>query len=338
MSEVSSKFFNDNKSRFIVNLMLCHMFLFSYRSCVKELAAIFPSNFRMKHRFPQKVFEFIYEPDADVRCQLMCTGGLCTALLKKLLSGEIRGKFQLARSIISRCIVSPSEKKTLSLSYLLEQLCDHLIQEIKILYENDSITNDALFDLFKRIIKNFSQSKDIELVNIFAILNSLRKNGVCFNDCSKKVRICFSDRPSFKYGKTSIEITLDSSIFFERFIFLINQLEPTQQDLLSLMYMKVLRDFNVVPKIDDFDFELTIEFSYDFWHYYLSWDTQRSTYLTNCKKNVICRDFFSKKDVGYYSSSNHTRCDSFQIFFSRNYHIINKIGDRCNDYSFNPIN
>ncbi len=337
MSKVySRRLFNDNQSRFIVNLLLCHMFLFSFRSCVKELAAVFPLEFRKNSQFPRKVFEFNYEPDADVRYQLMCTGGLCKTLVKNLLSGKIGGKSKLARSILSRCIVSPSEKKTLSLSHLLEQLCDHLIQEIKILYENNSITNDDLVDLFRRIIEIFSESKDIELVNIFAILNSLRKNGVCFKDGAKEVKICFSDRPSFKFGKSSLEIILDSSIFFERFIFLIKKLEPEQQDLLSLMYMKVLRDFNVVPKIDDFDFELTVEFNYDFWTYYLSWDTQRSTYLTSCKNILISRDYFSRKDVNYWSS--HTRCDSFQIFFSRNYHILNKIGDRCDDFSFNSIN
>jgi len=264
----------------------------------------------------------------------LTTRGLCSILLKKLFTtSNQKIVFKDARRLGT---IALSRTHSLHFSLFPNQLCNQLIWQIKTLYENDNLDNETLMEPFKKILQDFFQREDIARINIFAILNSLRKQGYGFWYDSKYWTVCFSDRAYLRLGKSNVRITVDSSIFFDIFRLIMNQLEPIQQDLLSLMYMTILRDPNhrVLPRIQNF--ELTIERNYKFWCHSIRWETEREYFLGNCESAFIRQPFFSKKDSKYYCT--HTSLKSFRDFF-RNSHIFyhDEFKAKISGLSFEPI-
>jgi len=226
----------------------------------------------------------------------------------------------------------PSSKQSVSLTLcenpqkvlFFSQLTADLVQAMQSLYENDSLSIPTLKQIFEKILFDFYQRDDIPKVDIFAILNSLRKmTEIPFEHDSKIWTFCFSRETSLKFGKSKMTITVESSMIIGFFRTIIDRLDPIQQDMLSLMYRSILRKREVSPKIPNF--ELTIEQDYEYWSNFLKWKTERNTFLLNCKYEFIRQPYFSKKDTKFYrdeltlKSRYPSTPESFQEFLGRSY-------------------
>ncbi len=214
----------------------------------------------------------------------------------------------------------------------LNQLIADLVQAIQLLYESDSLGIPTLNQAFKKNLSYFSQRDDIPKVDIFAILNSLRKmREISFEYDSKNWTLCFSTETSLTSGKSKMTITVESSMIIGFFRTIIDSLDPIQQDLLFLMYRSILRKREVSPKIPKF--ELTIEQDYEYWFNFLKWKTERNTFLLNCKYEFIRQPYFSKKDTKFYlggltlKSGYPSTPESFQEFLGRHYIISDSVLD-----------
>jgi hypothetical protein len=144
-----------------------------------------------------------------------------------------------------------------------------------------------------------------------------------FEHDSKNWTFCFSRETSLTSGKSKMTITVESSMIIGFFRTIIDRLDPIQHDLLFLMYRSILRKNEVSPKIPNF--ELTIEQDYQFWCDSLKWETERKTFLLNCKYQFIRQPYFSGKDTKFYlnqlsrSSGYPSTPESFSEFFGRSY-------------------
>ncbi len=241
---------------------------------------------------------------------------------------------------MSKQTEQPSSEQSVSLtlcekpqkeSILLELIAD-LVQAMKSLYESDSLSSGTLKHIFNEILSKFYQRDDIPKIDIFAILNSLRKmREILFEHDSKIWTFCFSRETSLKFGKSKMTITVESSMIIGFFRTIIDCLDPIQQDMLSLMYRSILRKRDVSPKIPNF--ELTIEQDYQFWCDSLKWKTERVRFLLNCKYEFIRQPFFSKKDTKFYlgelsrSSGYPSTPESFREFLGRYYIISDSVLD-----------
>lgn len=216
------------------------------------------------------------------------------------------------------------------------QLIADLVQAMQSLYDNNSLSIWTLNQNFKTIFYGFCQRDDISKVDIFAILNSLRKmKEIPFEHDSKNWTFCFSRETSLKFGKSKITITVESSMIIGFFRTIIDRLDPIQQDMLLLMYRSILRKRGISPKISNF--ELTIEQDYEDWSNVLKWKTERNLFLLNCKNEFIRQPFFSKKETKFYLdqlsrlSGYPSTPESFNEFFGRSYIISDSVFD------FDPI-
>ena len=222
---------------------------------------------------------------------------------------------------------------------LLDLIVD-FIQEIKSLYDTDSLRVLTLNQNFKKILSDFSQRCDIPKVDTFAILNSLRKmDEIPFEYDSKNWTFCFSNETSLTSGKSKMIITVESSMIIGIFQKIIDLLDPIQKDLLFLMYRSILREREVSPKIPNF--ELTIYQNYQYWCDYLKWETERESFLIKCKSKFICSTYLSKKDVKFYvkqSSGYPSTPESFSEFFGRYYILTKFFKEKSNsDLNFEPM-
>jgi len=222
---------------------------------------------------------------------------------------------------LTPCQKSEKPEKEL---FSFRKLIADLVQVIQSLYDSDSLDNETLNETFQKILSDFNQRDDISKVDIFAILNSLRKiEEIPFEHDSKNWTFCFSRETSLTSGKSKMTITVKSSMIIGFFRTIIDCLNPIEQDMLSLMYMSVLRKHEVSPKNPKF--ELTIEQDYQFWCDSLKWETERTTFLLNCKYQFIRQPYFSGKDTKYYlnqlsrSSGYESTPESFREFFGRSY-------------------
>lgn len=119
--------------------------------------------------------------------------------------------------------LSPCEKPQKEL--FLTQLIADLVQAMQSLYESDSLSIPTLNQIFKKILSDFSQRDDIPKVDIFAILNSLRKmTEIPFEHDSKDWTFSFSTETSLTFGKSKMTITVESSMIIGFFRTIINSL------------------------------------------------------------------------------------------------------------------
>jgi hypothetical protein len=221
----------------------------------------------------------------------------------------------------------PSSEQSVSLTLckkpqkelFFSQLSADLVQAMQLLYESDSLSIPTLNQIFKNILSDFSQRDDIPKIDIFAILNSLRKmREISFVHDSKNWTFCFSRETSLTYGKSKAIITVESSMIIGFFQPIICRLGPIQQDLLFLMYKSILINHEVSPKIPNF--ELTIEQDFEYWCDLLKWETERKKFLSKCN-NFYNQPFFSnsqaKTHIKEYQSSGVYFPSSFQEFLGR---------------------
>ncbi len=246
-------------------------------------------------------------------------------------------KEKFSMSVIQRSL-SLKKNRVLHLSIRLEQIASILIETIKNLYETDTVQSDMLQVVLNPILESFLSRRDISLIDQFAILNSLRK-GFGFYHNLKYWEVSFGLKSNLSISRSKIVITLDSSIFFQKFRLIMRQLEPIpiQHDLLCLMYRTILRDpeHMVVPTIP-ISFELTVHQNYMFWLRYFNWETRRNEFLTKCLSKFVSRAFFSNKDTNYYFQ--RTNINSFQDFFKHSHIAYNcAFKEKIGGLSFEPI-
>lgn len=256
---------------------------------------------------PTYSMEYEYYVPMDVRLSLM---GLRSILLKRLFESPdqtIKDARRLVTTALSRSI-------SFHLCLFLNQLRNQLIRQIKNLYENETLDNESLMEPFKKILQNFFERKDIAMIDTFAILNSFRKEGCSFWHDSKCWTVCFSAKgASLRLGKSTVTITVDPSVFFDMFRLITRQLTPPQKDMISMMYMTVLKEINAVPPIRGF--QLTIEKNYRWWCVYLRWKNERDYLISNVCSAFFNLGLFSKKETKYYRANANQ--DSIEEFLKQ---------------------
>ena len=233
------------------------------------------------------------------------------------------------------------------LMILLYELINKLNQRIQLLH-NSNLLNDesTLYFSLRKIINAFFTRTDIQKIDIFAILNSLRKmNDISFEHDSKQFKYCFSTKTSLTVKESNISITIKSEIIFDFLRYIIDVLPPIQQDLIWLMYMGILIKHNISPQIPNF--EMTIETNYQYWCNFIGWnESMRIKFLKECRDQLTRQPFFSKKDREHYSVYGKlskklvypSTPESFHEFFHRDYIWFNEHFRKKSDYLwiFNP--
>ncbi len=252
---------------------------------------------------------------SDFRRSLISRGKLCMILIQRLFT-YMKLPFKCARKLGT---ITLFRANIFHLSLIPNQLCNQLVKQIKMLYRTDSLDDRALIESFKQILSRFHQRQDIKPINIFAILNSLRKTELSFLEDSKEWTLCFSRETSIRCGMKRMTLSVTSKLMFDVFNHLYylldpKDIDPREKDLFSMMYLEIFRN----PRFTDplslsQGFEITIEKPYDFWCDLMNWEITRKNKLIDCAQAFIRRPFFSKKDSKYFSFTPK----SFSHFFSR---------------------
>ena len=256
---------------------------------------------------------------SDFRHSLISRGKLCILLIERLFT-FMKLPFKEARRLGT---ISLFRANIFHLSLIPNQLCNQLVKQIKMLYRTDSLNDRSLIESFKQILSRFHQRQDIRLIDIFAILNSLRKTELSFLEDSKVWTLCFSRETSIRCGMKRMTLTVSSKLMFDVFNHLYylldpKDIDPSEKDLFSMMYLEILRNprFGIYPPYQGF--EITIEKPYDFWCDLMNWEITRENKLIDCAQAFIRRPFFSKKDSKYF----YFTPKSFSHFFSSLHSIL----------------
>ncbi len=251
---------------------------------------------------------------SDFRRSLISRGKLCVILIQRFFT-YMKLPFKEARRLGT---ISLFRANIFHLSLIPNQLCNQLVKQIKMLYRTDSLNDRFLIESFKQILSRFHQRQDIKPINIFAILNSLRKKELSFLEDSKVWTFCFSRETSIGCGMKRMTLSVTSTVMFDVFNHLYYLLNPKdidsrEKDLFGLMYLEIFRNprFRIYPPYQGF--EITIEKPYDFWCDLMNWEITRESKLINCAHAFIRQPFFSRKDSKYFSFTPK----SFSHFFSR---------------------
>ena len=253
---------------------------------------------------------------SDFRRSLISRGKLCMILIQKLFTYK-KLHFKCARRLGTITLFRAS---IFHLSLIPNQLCNQLVKRTKILYRTDSLNDRSLIESFKQVLSGFHQRQDITPINIFAILNSLRKSKLSFLEDSKEWTLCFSRETSIECGMKMMTLSVTSTLMFNVFNHLYylldpKNIDPREKDLFCLMHLEIFRNpmIRIYPLSLSQRFEITIEKPYDFWYDLMNWERNRETKLIDCAQSFIRRPFFSKKDSKYFSFTPK----SFSHFFSR---------------------
>lgn len=228
-----------------------------------------------------------------------------------------------------------------------QELIQFMNQMIQLLYNSSDIFDaKTLYSDLRKIIHAFFKRTDIQKIDIFAVLNSLRKmDDVSFEHDSKQFKYCFSTKTSLTVEGSKITITINSKIIIDFLKCIIDVLPPIQQDLIWLMYMGILIKHNISPQIPNF--EMTIETNYQYWCNFIGWnESMRIKFLKECRDQLTRQPFFSKKDREHYSVYGKlskklvypSTPESFHEFFHRDYIWFNEHFRKKSGYLwiFNP--
>ena len=233
-----------------------------------------------------------------------------------------------------RVKLTPCQKLALELSLLLNKLIVQLIQESQSLYVNTTLNNANLNKSFKQIISDFYQRQDIPKIDIFAILNSLRKmKEIHFWYDSKDWTFRFSKETSLTFGRTRIEITIESKIMMDYLYHVLGLLPVGQQDLIWVLYTPILKEKILKERIASEDilkerfvsfniinFELTITQNFTFWwNFFGNWETERQILLNKCFTTFVHRDYLSNKLAARLQKTNPHTPESFKRCFDDNF-------------------
>ena len=227
--------------------------------------------------------------------------------------------------------MSVCEKKVLQhpplvqdLTQSLRELIQSLIENIQSLYYADSLNTANLEKSIKSVLTRFCEKKEIKQIDIFAILNSLRKNSpVLFEMNSTEFSFhFFLGETTLTIGQHSNTITINSKLIIERLEFITSRLTLIEKDFIYLMYIGLYKRF--IPIEFKGNFDMSCDYSYDFYmSFYLehetTWEQERTIILQNCKI-LVHRDFgiVSKSDYKYYIK-NFTPPESLVQFLHTNY-------------------
>ena len=282
----------------------------------RDLEVSFQSRWRSPYISQQPIQSIGGCVCSDFRSALISRGKLCMILIQRLFTYK-KLPFICARRLGTITLFRAS---IFHLTLIPNQLCNQLVKRTKILYRNDALNDRSLIESFKQILYGFLQRQDIKPINIFAILNSLRKSKLSFSEDSKEWTLCFSIETSISCGMKRMTLSVTSTLMFNIFNHLYNLLDPKdidprEKDLFSLMYLEIFRNhpFCILPLPFSQGFEITIEKPYDFWYDCMDWERNRKIKLIDCAQSFIRRPFFSKKDSKYFSFTPK----SFSHFFSR---------------------
>ena len=190
------------------------------------------------------------------------------------------------------------------LTQSLKELIQLLIENIKLLYSENSLNTSNLEKSIKNILKEFCEKKDIKPIDIFAILNSLRKNSpVLFemNSTSSSFQFLVGET-TLTIGKSSNIITINSNLIIERLEIITSCLTPIQQDFINLMYVGVYNLF--IPDEFKGNFDMSVDCSYDsYMKSYrdrgTTWENQRTEILPKCILLIIKRYRVTNKQHSY---------------------------------------
>ena len=227
--------------------------------------------------------------------------------------------------------MSVCEKKVLQhpplvqdLTQSLRELIQSLIENIQSLYYADSLNTANLEKSIKNVLIQFCEKKEIKQIDIFAILNSLRKKPrVFFKMNSTEFSFnFFLGETTLTIGQHSNTITINSKLIIERLEFITSRLTLIEKDFIYLMYIGLYKRF--IPIEFKGNFDMSCDYSYDFYmSFYLehetTWEQQRTKILQDCKSLVFRRfGTVSKNQYNYYIK-NFTPPESLVQFLHTNY-------------------
>jgi len=216
---------------------------------------------------------------------------------------------------------TPTEESRLKLEQFYEELLNSLREMIRSLYELNSLSDIRIKNSVKQILSNFLKRKDILMIDIFAIFNSFRKNRMIFNINEIECEFRFSEATSLNFGRTRIEITIESKIMIDYLYDILQLLPVSHQDLIWLLYTLNLRELilkNIfeeriasknITKID-----LTITQSFTFWcDFFGNWETERNTLLIQCFDKFTTKKYLSHKEAKHSKRYKPKTIESFRL-------------------------
>ena len=232
-----------------------------------------------------------------------------------------------------RVKLTPCQKSALELSLLYKKLLLKFIQSNQSLYENTLLNNANLNKSFKQIVSDFYQRQDIPKIDIFAILNSLRKmKEIHFWYDSKDWTFRFSKETSLTVGRTSIEITIESKIMMDYLYHIVGLLPVDQQDLIWVLYTPRLENIlkeriaseNILKErfvsFNILEFELTITQNFTFWwNFFGNWEMERQLLLKKCFTTFVHREYLPNKLAARLQKTNPNTPESFKRCFDDNF-------------------
>lgn len=199
------------------------------------------------------------------------------------------------------------QKSTESLTKSLKELIQLLIKAIQSLYNTDSLNTSNLEKSINQVLIQFCEKIDIKQIDIFAILNSLRKiYPVSFEMKSITYSFDFlSTETTLTIGNSSNIIRINSNLIIERLESITSCLIPVETDFIYLMYLRLYKKF--IPNEFREKFDMSCDYPYEFYmNFYLqcgtTWEEQRTKILQDCKSLVYRDDrgIVSKNQHNYY--------------------------------------
>jgi hypothetical protein len=205
----------------------------------------------------------------------------------------------------------PYSEPRVSLTQLLKELIQLLIENIKRLCSENSLNTANLEKSIKLVLVQFCEKKEIKQIDIFAILNSLRKNSpVSFemNSTSYSFQF-FLGETTLTIGKSSNIITINSKLIIERLEFITSLLTSIQKDFIYLMYIGLYKQF--IPIEFKGNFDMSVDCPYDFYMKFYrdhgtTWEERIREILPNCIVLIIKRNgVVSNKQHSYRIKNFH---------------------------------
>ena len=212
--------------------------------------------------------------------------------------------------------ITPEESQ---LQQSLEQLRMSIILLISSLYESNSLNDIRIADSVNQILRDFLKIKDISMIDIFAIFNSFRKNSMIFSIDDIECEFRFTEATSLKFGRTRIEITIESKIMIDYLYHILELLPVSHQDLIWLLYTLNLREV-ILKKIfkeriaskNITNIGLTITQSFTFWSdFFGNWETERNALLIRCLDTFTTKEYLSKKQAKFLKRYKPETIESF---------------------------
>ncbi len=129
------------------------------------------------------------------------------------------------------------------LTTCLDTLTSGLVSQIKFDYDRNFLNHQNLNSSLKQILNEFFERKDIQPIDIFTILSSLKKMEIIsFQYDSKNFTFCFSSETLFTFGKTEIMITVVSSMIADYLKTIFEKLDTSHQNIVYMLYHNALKE------------------------------------------------------------------------------------------------